>query len=192
VRKVLSKVAWKAKAFMAVGDSRLLSDMGYFQDKHGVISATLTETVLLCYKHLPTLPPSRAHVDVGSATYFDVISKVPVQCGREVWFLPKPDYATISALLATENLKQTAEREDPDHGGGSEEEVKPSTGKDGQDIIDEKHRTKRKWASRGRAMAQQPNPEDVVVFPHDCAGAWMKELLHESSGKYGHKGQASI
>ena len=116
---------------------------------------------------------SRMYVDIGSATYMDSILKVPVAREKELGFVSRTTHEAWDKVDKAEAV-----------GGDEALDAGDAAPSEAPDEATEATIRKRKYSRRGSALARQPSTDEVVLFPHDLAGALMKELVYETNASW--------
>ncbi|CAE7734968.1 unnamed protein product [Symbiodinium sp. CCMP2592] len=185
ILKQARALKWSGKEFYLHYDPRQMAENGYFARMRGLANAGTAEKLFLFWKgQVPKdFKKNRMFVDPGSATYMDSILRVPVAAAREhglvstsiyeLW--DKADGTTPGSSSMTDPSMAVATS--AADGGEGENATNP-------DAQAEEKLRKRKYTKRGRALTRAPSTDEVVLFPHDMAGALMKEMVHESNAQF--------
>lgn len=169
IRDVMKGLGWSCKAFHVIYDSSGMKNAGYYKRARGLANAGAAEMLFLAWKgSLPRdLAKTRLHVDKGSATYVNYLTKVPVCSPGELALVSRDvKEATMAWSVAAA----------PKEGG---HDVSSESGSGEDHAVVEPETIRRKYAKRnsGRALLRQASKDEVIWFPYDNSSVLMREPL---------------
>ena len=177
IQKQLTALRYEFKAVTLNYNIPMMKAACYFKQMRGFANSGAVEVCYLCWKG--TFPKNcakaRAHVDAGSPTYCDFMSKVPIATIEELTVVP------VNVRTATQSILEVGEDKVQVFGAGTADGDAEASGDDNNDSNDEAAVRKHRYPKRntGRALTRQPSKTDCIWFPLDNSPLLLRELCHE-------------